>query len=494
MNRRSLNLWTVLLVEDELFVRESIKEIIPWEQHNYRLIGEASNGIEAMTFIETHEPDVVITDIIMPEMDGLELLKTARSRGYSCKFVMLTCMNEFHYVRESLEYGASNYILKLSMSVKSLSETLGKINVELNKGKEYQEYETTQFYRTWWEAIFDKKRDAMGTTHRLEVPIRNGSAYYCRIIGIFHGRSSYGENEFLAHGLLAHPDRCVIHLFTLHGVTSVFVWSPDPIQVYTTKLENSSELVISENFTLKDIIESWKSVIRKLTGYWYEIVDENILPTCGQPWYWEEETYFFQQFEQMKIEECKQMIDRLWISMKESRLCMIAAKQLVVETDRTLQRLSRTQYEETNEGWASSDALQLKQWFTARMEEYIQVRCGMLEGQTDHEEVNKVKNYILQNYGESVTVKSMAKLVALDETYLSNLFKQKTGETLIKFLHRIRMDKSIYYLERTNLSIADIGIKTGFNNINYLNRLFKRTVGITPSEYRTKYRNAHDEV
>lgn len=487
-------MWTVLLVEDELFVRESIKNIIPWEQLQYRLIGEAGNGVDAMELIEQYEPDVVITDIVMPEMSGLELLKTARSRGYSCKFVMLTCMNEFHYARESLEYGASNYILKLSMSVQSLSETLEKIKDELNKGKVYQEYETTQFYRTLWDALFEKRGDDMESVGDFSVPIRNGSARWCRMIGILHGRSDYGTDDFLTLELLKHPARCTTHLFTLHGVTTVFVWSPEPVEIRDSTLESGSAVFISDNVSPHEIADAWKTIMREMTCHWYDSVDGAIFPSSEQPWYWEEETYFFQQFEQMKTEECKAMIDRVWTSMKGSGLCMNTAKRWVVETDRTLQRISRVHDMETNGGWLAQDAQTLKQWFVERVEGYIQMRCRMLEGQTDHEDVNKVKKYILQNYDLPITVKSMAKYVALDETYLSNLFKQKTGETLIKFLHRVRMEKSIYYLERTDLPVAEIGMKTGFNNINYFNRIFKRTVGLTPSEYRTKYRNDQDVI
>lgn len=124
-------MWKVIIVEDELFIRESVKELIQWEELGFRLVGEAGDGEEALELIKRDPPDLVITDIMMPRMDGLELLKETRKAGYDSKFVMLTCMGEFEYVRQAMEYGASNYILKLSMSVNDLRETLGKINKEL---------------------------------------------------------------------------------------------------------------------------------------------------------------------------------------------------------------------------------------------------------------------------------------------------------------------------------------------------------------------------
>lgn len=124
-------MWTVLLVEDEVFVRESVREIISWEELGFRVIGESGNGAEALDIIRRENPDLVLSDIVMPGLDGIELLRRARAEGVRSKFVMLTCMGEFEYVRQAMEYGASNYILKLSMSVNSLRDTLRKVGAEL---------------------------------------------------------------------------------------------------------------------------------------------------------------------------------------------------------------------------------------------------------------------------------------------------------------------------------------------------------------------------
>lgn len=124
-------MWKVMIVEDEFFVRESVKELIRWGELGFQLVAEAGDGKEALELIKRDPPDLVITDIMMPKMDGVELLKETRKAGIDSKFVMLTCIGEFEYMRQAMEYGASNYILKVSMSVNDLRETLGKINKEL---------------------------------------------------------------------------------------------------------------------------------------------------------------------------------------------------------------------------------------------------------------------------------------------------------------------------------------------------------------------------
>ncbi|MEK3796564.1 response regulator [Paenibacillus sp. FSL R7-0204] len=131
-------MWKVLLVEDEVFVRESVREIIAWEELGFTVSGEAGNGAEALEMIRGDTPDLVISDIVMPEIDGVELLRRTREEGFDSRFVMLTCMNDFENVRLAMEYGASNYILKLSMSVNSLRDTLRKISGELEKNRKVE--------------------------------------------------------------------------------------------------------------------------------------------------------------------------------------------------------------------------------------------------------------------------------------------------------------------------------------------------------------------
>ncbi|GGH35963.1 response regulator transcription factor [Paenibacillus segetis] len=249
-------MWKVLLVEDETFVRESVKEIIRWEEMGFTLAGEASNGMEALPMIKDNPPDLVLCDIVMPQMDGLELLQETRKAGIASKFVMLTCIGDFESMRRAMEYGASNYILKLSMSVKDLRETLVKVSAELSA-------------------------------------------------------------------------------------------KPSPTE-------------------------------------------------------------------------------------HSARLAVVAKEKIT------------------------------------------------------HPEVNKIIDYIEQNYDQDITLKSLARYVMMGENYVSALFKKKTGETLIHYLHRTRIEKAIEYLTTTDLPVNRICQNVGFMNDNYFIKIFKRMTGMTPSHYRMK--------
>lgn len=251
-------MWNVLLVEDELPSRDYIKHIIPWEQHGFAITGEAGNGLEALEAIEKQKPDLVISDIIMPHMDGVQLLKTARERDYDGVFVMLTCVSDFAYAQQALEYGASGYLLKLSMGPDTLAATLAKASRELRR------------------------------------------------------------REQLRRLLRMVPD------------------------------------------------------------------------------------------------------------------------------------------------------------FETAME----------EGLTDHPEINKILLFMRSNFDKPLTLQAMAQYVSMAQSYLSDLFKKKTGDNLIPYLQKLRVREAELLLRTSQLPVSEIGEKVGFENFNYFIKIFKKWTGQTPAEYR----------
>lgn len=105
----------ILIADDEPLVRAGIKSVIPWQQHGFEVIGEAENGLEAYNKIISLKPDILITDIKMPQMDGIELLKKIKKDKIHIQSIILSCFDEFDMVREAMKYGAKDYILKLSI-------------------------------------------------------------------------------------------------------------------------------------------------------------------------------------------------------------------------------------------------------------------------------------------------------------------------------------------------------------------------------------------
>lgn len=103
-------LYKVLIVDDEMLIRQGIINYIDWEKEGYQIIGEAANGEEALALLEKERPDIIITDIVMPEMDGIELVKIAKEKNPAVNIIILSSFENFDYVRTTFQHGIADYI------------------------------------------------------------------------------------------------------------------------------------------------------------------------------------------------------------------------------------------------------------------------------------------------------------------------------------------------------------------------------------------------
>ena len=119
--------YKVLIVEDEVLVRGGLKSVIGWEKLGMEIIGDAANGKQALEIYEADKPDIILTDIKMPVMDGLELIARIREKDEKTKIVILTCYEEFEYLQEAMRMGVSDYISKLRMKPAEIEAAMEKL-------------------------------------------------------------------------------------------------------------------------------------------------------------------------------------------------------------------------------------------------------------------------------------------------------------------------------------------------------------------------------
>lgn len=122
----------IMIVDDESFIRMNFKTFVDWKHHGYYLVGEATNGREALEKIDELHPDVVFLDIRMPLMDGLEVLRQLRHAKHSCKVIILSSHNEFEYAQEALRLGACDYIHKPNLTQSAVFEALERVRTQVN--------------------------------------------------------------------------------------------------------------------------------------------------------------------------------------------------------------------------------------------------------------------------------------------------------------------------------------------------------------------------
>ena len=129
---------TVFIADDELIIRQGIKCIIDWEQLGFEIIGEASNGEDALNFILSKKPDLVLMDIRMPKMLGLEVVENARKRGFNGKVIILSGYTDFKYAQAAIKNGVDYYLTK-PIDEDELYETVSAISSQINKEAKEEE-------------------------------------------------------------------------------------------------------------------------------------------------------------------------------------------------------------------------------------------------------------------------------------------------------------------------------------------------------------------
>lgn len=121
----------IMIVDDEMLVRQGIKHLLDWEQEGYRIVGEASNGLEALNLMDEVSPHVILTDIVMPVMGGEKLVKVVKEKYPRIEIIVLSSFSEFDYVRSTFQSGVADYILKPKLEADYLLSILNKVTAKM---------------------------------------------------------------------------------------------------------------------------------------------------------------------------------------------------------------------------------------------------------------------------------------------------------------------------------------------------------------------------
>ncbi|MFD0869886.1 MULTISPECIES: response regulator transcription factor [Paenibacillus] len=488
-------MWKALLVEDEPYVRRHVIQLVDWAGSGFELVGEAGNGEEALEMMKVHRPDLVITDILMPNMDGLELLQRARETGFESMFIMLTCMSEFEYARRALELGASGYVLKLSMGPDSLNEMIGKAHRELLK--RYKEKTEAAYYRRYasvWESFAGRSPEPgyLRAKGMIMEPQERFSEVW---IGCaLSGPVPVEEQTWLRRAASRFPAGSLTHHFQASGYTTLFCWSPVSIQ-HEPILDYSPSIPVAfaTGKASESWISLWSSVVKKLDEAWYECPAEEEAGPSGisgdgdkmeENSLWTRELELLQSAEQGR-KQTGLLLRELMEEMRQSAWPALMVKECALRWVRFMKPLipeaAQAAKQSIREATKHAMLLQkLEPLFAA----YVQRRLIRDLPVTDHPEVNILLRHIHSRYNENLTLKSAATLVCMDETYLSGLFRKKTGTPFIQYVQKVRVERAKHYLSHTDLPVLEIGHRVGFMNTNYFFRIFKKLTGMTPMDFR----------
>ncbi|WP_434751085.1 response regulator [Paenibacillus amylolyticus] len=529
-------MYKLMIVEDELLMRVGIRSMLNWEEHGFCITGEASNGKEALELAMEKKPDLIITDIRMPLMDGLQLIQEVSHSLKKCKYVILSNFDELHYVKKALKLGATDYLIKSEINEHSLMQLLTNIREKLQS--EQDRFSASAYVSSDYSKSIRYLKDSFfqdlvsGFTHEKEL-LSKAEELHFRI---------QSEHLVVIKFIVNHYERAKqkyiekgekLLRFSILNIMEEVIPSRWSKEIF---VESSSEywVVVNVGSTHADlnklickIMSSIKDFMNlSLTAGVSSVVFgfAAIRRACQQAELALHERFFAGANQILHVEDVRETPSRedvaLLLNPQQEqhllKICMSKNKEQVeqfldgIRSDlRALEadeKSIRKQYIALLEiihahllNVTSRNKLSVTEkspyeivlngeyWHEIHQDvlTHITERFNVPSHGTDeHTYTDLALDLIHKYYAEDISLQSVASHINVNPSYLSRLFKQEKGENFISYLTRVRIEHAKAYLLSKELKIYEIADKVGYHNYTYFSKIFKKRTGLTPEEYR----------
>lgn len=502
----------VLIVDDEMLIRQGIINYINWEQEGFQIVGEASNGKEAMQLIGEFSPHIVVTDIVMPIMDGIDLVREGKKAFPTIEFIVLSSFENFDYVRSTFQNGVADYILKPKLNGPELLKILNRVVSripDLHHAASAVKPERSTEERL--ESMI-LGQDVSVDLAELEDVLPNSQFALVSV----HGKNLEPERlkAVLKRSVL--EELPIFSLGTGDG-SALFLLNFNPHQLEAVK--RTIEHQAAETLDVKWMMYEPFDAISELK----KVHDEGQLKMKKYLFYLPDMSLFI--YDKLPEENEKQANFDLnqFIEMFKDRLFNAALTYLENHVDYLAGRYNNDSFEfksflgnivfnvivlldamkydtqileEKKYGYFSaineaSHAKEAFRQFNGFLEE---VRTVMLVGDKAGESNNldKILAYIEQHYTEPLRLSEIANHFHFNASYLSSYFSTHHKEGFSEYLNRVRIKKSMELLENSTVSISNISGMVGYSEHSYFCKVFKRITGTSPGSYRKELQVRHE--
>ena len=533
-------MYKILLVDDEILVRDAIRENIDWGKLDCELIGDCENGKQAVEFVKTHEVDIVLTDILMPYMDGMELSHFLHDNYPDILIVIFSGFGEFEYAKKAIQYNVSEYMLK-PVTAMELTKVIENMKEKLDSRKKEQRKmesltQVSQDYHKNANVIRSKALDCLvKCTRDVQVSLdeleRMGitfqaASYRVAVFDI----DTYSEMYQMDMDKL---QESALMAFVLFNVGDEIVVREKAGVVYQEG--NNRVCIIFAGNRTKEFSESIHRICHEIQkkvkevigletsigiGSWarspYELIYSYRLAAKAIAYRYllggnllfdmeekktdnsiflmkdlETLTEAIKSGDRRLMEETLGQIEtEIKSALVEKSYACIYLQQVIRAIGNTCQSLSEEPEKIVAQREALLKAVTEQRTFSqaaALVEKYAQEvfdELQELNSSSGQRQGMLAMDYIQKNYMDpGLSLNSICSYLNISTSYFSTIFKEMTGETFIEVLTRIRMEKAKELLENTTMKNYEIAEKVGFSDPHYFGISFKKITGKTPTEY-----------
>ena len=532
-----VHMYKLLIADDEKIVLDSITFIIERNFIDVVVVGTARSGREAIEKAETLKPDIIFMDIRMPGINGMEAIREIRARQNNVMFVILTACDQFDFAKEAVKLEVSEYLLKpvnrekivktIKKSIEIISSNREKWKRELALKERLESvlpilensfiYSMLFFkdhsmeldsYRDIFEldeeggyiitVKFGETRKGISAGNRIVLNI-SGQTFYPYFRDIFKGKCKCLIGPLMMNRIFVFVPVSAKEDETAMKLESVGIAE----YVYNSLAEKVGvDIFIGIGrvyCTMKNIFRSYEESLKAvnfLTGSGFMHIMDVPAETGPLSEYPQaKEKLLLDKAASGDTEACIQAFNQIydWL-FREYALSFRTIKVKLLELMVLIHRLGYNYRLENEEHFNPYDyveellcienPVELKVWCRERIEHITRRISGMRETRVNSSLILKAMKYIKDNYRNEITLEDISREVNISSHYFSKLFKDEVGENFIDYVTSMRIQKSKELLVKNQLSVKEICFEIGYGDPNYFSRIFKKVVGISPTEYK----------
>ena len=495
--------YSILVIDDEPLARLSFRKLIETRFPGFNVCGEAGTGPEGLEFFRRLQPDIVMMDIQIPDLNGLETSRLILERHPEAQIIILSAYDQFDYVQDALNTGILGYLLK-PVNEKKLRQLLDKA-VQRVKGFEDSIRDSIQLQNFREIAAGDMVTsfiygscgglDADFYAGHHEPPVKSGYFLLFRIDDISTEEGTAKEiSNYLKHLPGALPGRWI------GSILPVFIFSSNSISpdtVFTEGISRRLSILTSRNVkTGMGGIQTHPSDFPLSFSQALDSLESGALHLNSAVLEYPRdlEKRFLRSAEEEQWERARDSIN-LFFEMLSMPACSLGNTQMILNEFLILFRRFMDDKGDRNSSHLISnlqrniylhhDRLSMLEWIASSLLDLLSV----LEDSesSDDLQIRKVLKYIDLNDFQEISLETAAVSVGLTPQYLSRIFKDRYKMNFLEYLISRRMELACRLLKETGLSIKEIALKSGYNDVNYFGRVFKKQMAVSPREYRLKY-------
>lgn len=511
----------VLIADDESVVLEGLKYIIDWDALGFSICSQASNGEETLNKILNLRPELVLLDIRMPKLSGIEIIQTAREKGFDGHFIILSGYSDFTYAQTAIRYGVDFYLTKpidedeLISAVTSVRNSIEEERREKDSFNRYRENALDTILRN---LMIGKASGISSATQR---DLHLSAEVYQVVIHERYNQDSFQTlwnfAELLRvtnqdHNSFDHVVMDKHEIFLLKGTFAADRFD-SLLHHYDVNPQKGSPLDSlfltygRKVYRLEDICLSYQDASRLLNRRFFCEPNQHVLgygdlPPLDTPILSKE------ALNQKTLEYSRQLTDyiqtqnrtRIAETLKELESSLSHTSMDIAEIKHCLidiylqvkQNLTHT-YSNMDIPFSSNAAIidyienkyylyEILQYFS----EHFEICMNAIGSPSSKTIIDDILYYINHNYRENLKLETIAPLFGYNSSYLGKIFTREAGETFNSYLDRVRIERSQELLRDRTLKVYEIAEKVGYKNVDYFHKKFKKLVGESPAEYRKK--------